>query len=428
MLAPHLEPARRGTWQLSTSAADRSFRRWLFLIVLAGVLARGLMILKGGIGPAVPPDDPDRYLPLARSVAAGEGFLIDGRPTAYRPPLYPLTLAPIVALMGDRVAIGVAAWHLLLGTATVLATARAARGWGLGPARALAAAAVVAFDPVLLAQARPVMTETLAAFLTAATLAALTRPGATGLILGGFFFGLSALCRPSAWPALGLTLAAILFVGEGSIGSRARRAALLLLLAIVTASPWAFRNVVVFGEPVWTTTHGGYTLYLANNPVYFAEVLDGPPEAIWTGHNQWLWFDSVNREARGLSEPDADRLMRRKAVEFIESHPRDFARASLARLARFWGVAPSESVYPRRLRAAVAAWTLPLWACLLAGLFSPTSWRWPRVAAPAIVLGLTAVHAVYWTDMRMRATVVPAAALVAAAARSPGKAEGPGLT
>ncbi len=32
----------------------------------------------------------------------------------------------------------------------------------------------------------------------------------------------------------------------------------------------------LFGEPVWTTTHGGHTLALANNPVYYAEVVNGP--------------------------------------------------------------------------------------------------------------------------------------------------------
>ena len=39
-------------------------------------------------------DDPDNYLPLARSLAAGEGLSWSGRPTAYRPPLYPILLAP----------------------------------------------------------------------------------------------------------------------------------------------------------------------------------------------------------------------------------------------------------------------------------------------------------------------------------------------
>ena len=52
----------------------------------------------------------------------------------------------------------------------------------------------------------------------------------------------------------------------------------------------------------------------------------------------------------------------------LVERPRDFARASLARLGRFWSVAPSGAVYPARLRLATAAWTVPLWAALIVGL------------------------------------------------------------
>jgi hypothetical protein len=190
----------------------------------------------------------------------------------------------------------------------------------------------------------------------------------------------------------------------------------LALAALATAAPWAVRNALAFGEPVWTTTHGGYTLYLANNPVYYREVVNGPPGAVWTGQNQWVWWDSVNRAMRGLSEPEADRRARREALRVVASQPADFARASAARLGRFWGLAPAGAVYPGPLRAATALWTAPLWAALALGLARRATWTWPRVAAPVILLGLTAVHTFYWTDMRMRATAVPAVALVAASA------------
>ena len=62
----------------------------LWAVVLLGVLVRAAAMLRG---PAVF-DDPDNYLPLARSLVAGDGFTWKGRPTAYRPPLYPLLLAP----------------------------------------------------------------------------------------------------------------------------------------------------------------------------------------------------------------------------------------------------------------------------------------------------------------------------------------------
>jgi len=125
-------------------------------------------------------EDPDNYLPLARSVASGDGLMLRGRPTAYRPPLYPMILAPLASLTGDRPHTAVGLLHLLLGAATAGLTFRAAESLGLGTAQATAAGLIVAFDPVLAWQARFVMTETLAAFLFAASLAAFARGGRFG--------------------------------------------------------------------------------------------------------------------------------------------------------------------------------------------------------------------------------------------------------
>lgn len=394
------------------------------LIVLSvaarvAVLARGF----GGL------DDPDNYLPLARSVVEGRGYTLDGRPTAYRPPLYPLVLAPLVSLCGARLPWGVAGLHVLLGVGTVVLTTATARRWGLSPQRAWIAGLIVACDPVLVAQARAVMTETLGAFLVAFTLWAVANRGATGAVLGGLGFGLSALSRPSLLPGAVLTaLACVLARREPDQGAasaseapegivrRSGHAVLLLAATALTLAPWAWRNARLFGEPVWTTTHGGYTLLLANNPIYYDEVLHGPPGAVWSGPSQLRFIALVTAVARGSSEPQADRRLRSAALRMLVERPRDFVRASLARLGRFWGLAPAAAVYPRVWRAATALWTAPLWLALALGLLRPAVWRWPRVGAPAVVLALTCVHAVYWTDLRMRAPVVPAIALLAAGA------------
>ena len=38
-------------------------------------------------------------------------------------------------------------------------------------------------------------------------------------------------------------------------------------------------------------TNGGYTLALANNPVYYRDVLNGPSGRVWSGQDQWEWWD-----------------------------------------------------------------------------------------------------------------------------------------
>lgn len=393
-------------------------RSWDPRVLLAGVVVVALLARLALIAPRVgrPADDPDNYLPLARSLAQGRGFAINGRPTAYRPPLYPWLLAPLIGpgAEGDRFTPAIAGLHLALGAGTVLLTMTAAKRWGLSPGRVAAAGLLVALDPVLVVQSRSVMTETLAAFLLSAAVAAAASSAMRGAAASGLAFGLAALCRPSTLPAPILAALFAATTGPGSWRLRVIRGSALLGTVGLALAPWAIRNARVFGEPIATTTHGGYTLALANNAAYYRDVLDGPPGAVWSGPNQRAWFVAISRETDRMSEPDADRHLRDSALDLMRSRPGDFARAALARLARFWGLAPSGSVYGAGLRFASALWTAPFWLAAAAGLLRRETWRWPRASAPAIVMALTSVHLFYWTDLRMRAPIVPALAILAA--------------
>ncbi|AMV37024.1 phospholipid carrier-dependent glycosyltransferase [Planctomyces sp. SH-PL62] len=384
------------------------------LVILAAVAARLAVILADGARF----EDPDNYLPLARSVALGEGLTLNGRATAYRPPLYPLILAPLSTASGDRPTVGLTILHLALGAGTAGCTMLAARRLGVGPRRALVAGLIVALDPVLVWQARAVMTETLTAFLIAAALARASADDRRAAPGCGVLLGLATLCRPSVLPGAGLAVLAAAFAAPGSRTERLKRAAWLGLSAAVVLAPWAVRNRIVLGEFVWTTTHGGYTLALANNEVYYREVLDAPWGTVWTGREQSLWWDEVNRRTAGLAEPAADRLLRDEVVALARREPRTFARACAARLATFWSPTPASGAYGFRTRALTGLWTIPLWIAFAFGLASRTIRCWPGVVAPCLIVGLTAVHALYWTDLRMRAPIVPAIALVAAFAWS----------
>ncbi|RUL81745.1 dolichyl-phosphate-mannose-protein mannosyltransferase [Tautonia sociabilis] len=408
-------------------AGGRRFRAIALAVVVLGLAGRAAVmtpLLRS------PPGDPDNYLMLASSLAEGRGLRSFGRPTAYRPPLYPIALAPGVLLFGPTPTPWVVALNLAAGGAAIALTGLAARRWGLPGRSTLLAMLVVALDPVLVSQARGVMTESLASALVAGMLAACSpRPSLRSSAALGTVGGLAALCRPSLLPAAGLIALALLLRGPGRWPDRLGRSSVMLAALAATLSPWAIRNAFAVGAPVWTTTHGGYTLYLANNHAYYDDVLDGDLP-VWTGANQRRWFAEVTRLGEGKSEPESDRLFRERALRVMRSRPGDFARATLGRLGRFWAIAPSSAVYPGPLRLATAAWTAPLWVLLGAGLLRPWSRRWPAIAAVAVALALTIVHSLYWTDLRMRAPAVPAIALVAAGAvsgRPAGRSHTPGL-
>lgn len=389
------------------------------LRLLALSLAVGAAVRLVLLAPAWsrPLDDPDQYLALARSVADGHGLTLNGRPTAYRPPLYPLLLAPGIWLEGDQPRAWALGWNLALGLACVAACHLAAVRWGLSSPGIAAAGLIAAADPVLAAQGRSVMTETLSAALVAATLAALASGRSLrSLALAGLLAGLAALSRPSLLPAC-LLISAAIAAHRPSRASLTRASVFLATVAAVL-SPWAVRNALLFGEPVWTTTHGGYTFALANNDVYYDEVLHGPPGAVWSGPNQYAWFVSVNRIGRAETEPKSDRLYYAEGWRVARHRPRDFLFATAARLGRFWGLSPSGEVYGRTIRALTMAWTLPFWLLVAASFPDRSTWSWPRIAALAYIGSLTFVHALYWTDLRMRAPIVPALALLAGSAVS----------
>jgi 4-amino-4-deoxy-L-arabinose transferase-like glycosyltransferase len=394
-------------------------KRWgvFGLVLLVALAARIVVVL-----PALdkPPNDPDGYLLLARSLVDGHGFRLVGRLTAYRPPLYPILLAPLVAVFGEASASPFLWLNVALGVATTGCVMIAARRWGHSPPRVLAAGLIVACDPVLVVQGRSVMTETFAAFLMTGALTALLRgPGMLPAALGGIWLGLASLCRPSLLASAVLVGCASLVCAPGSLRLRVLRSLSLIGATFLILTPWAARNAWVFGEPVWTTTHGGYTLALANNPVYYREVVGRGGGEVWSGPGQKRWAEGVLARTRGLPEPEANRRLAAEGWRMARVAPSTFARACVERLKRFWGVAPSGKVYGSALRLGTMIWTVPLFLALGAGLAERTAWTWPKAAAAGCLLALTIVHTLYWTDLRMRAPVVPMIALAAAGARRP---------
>ncbi len=376
------------------------------------------------------PIDPDHYVELASSLIAGQGFVYDGRPTAYRPPLYPIAIAPLVALFGQGWSFHAAlvVFQAMLGGATTYFAMQAASRAVLRPSQneqvdapsvpcqkwvlaSIVTGVLTALDPVLVSQTPLVMTETLAAFLLT---------GASHAIMharyrqAGLWFGASALCRPSLLACMLLAvMCRAIPTGTDDAKRRFADASRMTIFCCILLLPWGLRNQIRFGEPVLTTTHGGYTLALANNKIYYEDVVFGPAGAVWSGPRQQAWMDSIGTDTVGLPEPEADRRIKAKAVRFIREHPRGFAIACIHRQLRFWSVAPSAQVFGPRVRALCALWTIPFWFLVLISLRLRSAWTWPVMALLAMCAALAIVHCVYWTDIRMRAPIVPTLAILA---------------
>ena len=405
--------------------------RWRIGLLLLAVAIRG-GVLWGGADRLRA--DPDSYRQLAvavqnhgvfgypeRPADSSEGAII--RPTAYRPPLYPLALA--VVGWGNHVSpYSVAVLHLLLGVATVDLVYVLGRRWA-SETVGLLAAVLVAGDPILLNQSVVVMTETLAAFLATVGLCFLGRLGrddsyrggdSLSAGLAGGTLALAALCRPTFL----LWLAAVWITLLGwSWRRRLLEPGWFLVLPLVVLLPWTLRNQVCLGRPVVTTTHGGYTLWLGNNEDYYQFLAASCWGDVWDSRDLDRAYGQVRDELH--DEIQADRWARLQALATIRLHPDAFASACLVRVGSLWGLVPhqvadNESSAGRGLRYAVGLWYGGVFLLAVAGLRTLGSqvWRPPWLWGLLLVVAFSAAHTVYWTNLRMRAPLMPVVCLLAA--------------
>lgn len=443
--------------------------RGLWLLLLFTLVVRGgLLVARFDQLRA----DPDAYHLIAHNMVRFACFSVDdpadvgGRvgdpaPSAFRPPLYPVLLSNL-AIGKDKIIHweAIALLHLAMGVATVWITWLIARALQLGWASYLAGV-LVACDPILLNQQSLIMTETLAALCTVVAWGLLVRfhfdRNWWNAALAGGAMGLAALCRPTYLPWLGVATVVALFLQPGLLaaakpdekaktkssqwGLRILNATALLVTGLGVMFPWAWRNYQTFQKPLLTTTHGGYTLYLANNRHFYRYLREDQSGLPWDPRTQTDWGDqlrfSLSFEGESKMQLDQnypaswthysrefidDKFQAEAAREVIREEPLAFARAAAYRIRQLWTPLPykltaDESTSRLALRYLTAAWYLAVYALALVGVFQL---RWNLLLSPWLFGVLlcaifTGVHVFYWCNLRMRAPLMPIVAVIAAA-------------
>lgn len=492
------------------SKKESSLSSPLLLLFLVALLVRGVALFAN---PSSFDADPDQYMAFAENWYSYGVFGYHETPSAFRPPLYPAILKELILVQAsserpkiissktqdkskkrivapsskieanpfaeffDRnVALSqnasVALLHWILGVATALFVWLYARRVGLSPIPALLAGVLVVFDPILLQQSRLVMTETAAAFFSALLLLATTvvvqkrdlKWAWLRYTLVGLLFGLATLCRPAFYVFAGLVLLNLGFVELASLRRKVRersvgavksfgagllRVACFALGIALVVMPWTFRNYQAFGKPILTTTHGGYTLYLANNPEIYAHYRSSSPFSLWNPqsfHDRSLKELESELKSHGIKSETVETELftnesyHKKALETIRADRNGFYYSCLIRACELWRFLPNDvssykdasqserekliagvpqSKVINIARHAVAVFYLlefffALLGCLAlrlnasksndaehtpkAGFFdSPLIWGF------LLILSVQLPHMIYWTNMRMRA-------------------------
>jgi hypothetical protein len=299
------------------------------------------------------------------------------------------------------------------------------------------------------------MTETLAAFCTVLAWGLLVRfhfdRNWWNAALAGGAIGLAALCRPTYLPWLGVSALVAFFlhpsgagrgIARGDWGFRLLNVAAMLVAGLGTMFPWGWRNYQAFQKPLLTTTHGGYTLYLANNKHFYRYLREDQSGLPWKPDTALTWQGSLqyrqsfnNENLNLLHGPNArllpfshvrelviDEVQSEQAWKEIWQDPTGFARAAAYRVRQLWSPLPykltaDESFARMLLRYLTATWYVAVYALALAGIWQL---RWNLLKSPwlwgvLLCAIFTGVHVFYWCNLRMRAPLMPIVAVVAAA-------------
>ena len=263
------------------------------------------------------------------------------------------------------------------------------------------------------------------------------------LVLLGVLVGLSILTRPTAAP-WALTLVCLVWFFSNQCVFRRTSSALSVMLGIlICVVPWTLRNYALLGKPIWATSHGGYTLLLANNPYLYSHFSTSGPSRGWDAqpfHNRWLLRGEAVRHGIDVTQPEFwapsdpipsstgrtgqsptylpeiedDALAYSVAKATIQRTPMMFLISSIYRAGWFWAWWPYHDSFS--LSACIIGMWYGGWSCLaLVGLVAVIRSRQFKYWAPPLLLALvlTAAHSIYWSNMRMRSQLMTGVYLLA---------------
>lgn len=256
------------------------------------------------------------YFERAVGIAQGEGYSVNGSPTAYWPVGYSGFLAPFLAL---KPAVTVAkALNLLLVLGSLGLSFRIAHRLFLSNTVAIVATVVLSLHFSWIAYSGILASEPLYTFLTLyGTWCLMTTEDIWGkTVIGGAAFGLATLVRPQA----ALLPLIVLMCAPDKIRHRSLSSAVIVSCMMVglVVAPWTARNWKVMGGVIPVSTNMGDNLLIGNSAQATGEYIN--PSVFYTNLR--------------LSEQEQNRRAARMAIEYVTANPSATVRLWPAKL---WG-------------------------------------------------------------------------------------------
>ncbi len=357
--------------------------------------------------------DEREYLHMARQLLDRGIFEDSNGDRAVRAPLFPVFLAGLISLFGDRLIV----LHLagcLLGAAGVwLVYLLAMRLWA-DHRGALCAAAIAALYPGLIVYSALLQTETLygvlflLTFLCLYALAASLRPSTA--IACGIACGLASLTRAVFAGFVPLLLLIMVWQQRGRLQRALPAAFLVLMSALLTIAPWSLRNAAILGSAVPIASGGGSSLLTGNNPYAVGTY------RVREGFDEWFRKQASERgipDVAHLNELERSGLSARIALGYMASHPLEAFLLSCRKTYIFWvyPILHTDS-WPTGQAVAVLSDALLLILCAV-GVTGMWFLRARLTPVYAAIGFFWLVQAVLHAESRFRLPLVPLAAILA---------------
>ena len=351
------------------------------------------------------------YQHHAVSIADGHGFALSyGRPTAFRPPAYPIFLAAVYLVTGPDVEWGRIA-NAFVGTGIVaLIGLIAFQLWGRRVALVALGLGAIYIPLILVGQS--IMSEPLFVLcLLGAIAAVLHSKRWPWVIAAGVLMGLAILGRANA---------IILLVPLAAAVWRGWRAPLVLCVAAaLTVAPWTIRNYETFHAFVPVSTQFGSALAGTYNSEAKA---DKKNPASWRTLKRVDDYRPIYDKIRSTPEPVLEKQLRKASIEFIKAHPAYVGTVAYWTTRRMFDLAGMEwSIHTAATISATRGWAIAgvicFWIFALLALFGATTrqaraaplWLW----AVPVLMYLSVVFLVVETP-RYRTAIDPFIVLLAA--------------
>ncbi|MBV9072561.1 MAG: glycosyltransferase family 39 protein [Acidobacteria bacterium] len=277
---------------------------------------------------------------IAAHLARGQGFsspfLHDTGPTAWIAPIYPCIVALVFRLFGIYTS---ASALLLLGLQCLMAAATGIAIYRLGsrtlgPKIGMWSAWIWTVSPIFFRWPASWIWDFAASALLLATilnvtLSAAERGRTKDWMFLGILWGITALTNPALLSILPFSYGYAFLAGKRPY--RAKKAIYSAALCLLLIMPWAIRNDVVFGHPVFLRSNFWFEFHLGN--YHYSNGMG------YFGFHPGSNPRELDRYEQ-LGEQGYIRWARAQALNFVHKYPREFLQLTLHRTLWFWDGTP----------------------------------------------------------------------------------------